>query len=488
MRAKAGGSNAAPLMQTVQAESISPWVKVQFTAGGTYITVGNESSPEFGHNAVIESFEYGNSDGQVCNIEISDQQGGEFNKFVDNIAKCIKSDDVRTQVTWGWTVSNCDGSPGKKIQSPILYVTPIKIDVSFAEGKIKYVFSCADLMQMVFVSRPDKVYGSDDQKMPLQEAIKALFNDTDPKITAKFLRVSPDGKSPPTEWTKFNKPDVVGKWPVDNQNKLSCAMKWLEPFMTDKGKGIHPTWSPTEKNTVIFWEDAAPDCENGAPPESIQPLGTFIVNGGNCSNVISFNPKISWIPALAKLSRGGSTSPMTGKPQEKSQKCNVQLGGEDNKDNTAGIQRAIPPTGAAIDNYGKEAGYYTDKSQNANAKAASYHVEGLAAIEADLVIQGDPSDYFCDIQRMIYKTVAIVVINPFHLAGGSFCGDWLAKPGCNNVMSNKNWLIKGVSHSIRIGSYTTTLKITLIAPGIDIKEGETLGGGNSGGYVPPGTC
>ena len=46
----------------------------------------------------------------------------------------------------------------------------------------------------------------------------------------------------------------------------------------------------------------------------------------------------------------------------------------------------------------------------------------------------------------------------------------------DNILSNKNWMIMGVNHQIKEGSYTTTLKLFLAVPGQQDEPGTTLGG------------
>ncbi|MGL1636394.1 hypothetical protein ACSTJT_23245, partial [Vibrio parahaemolyticus] len=80
---------------------------------------------------------------------------------------------------------------------------------------------------------------------------------------------------------------------------------------------------------------------------------------------------------------------------------------------------------------------------------------------------------------------SIVVINPFHIqdVGGEDCGEWLQAETCNAVLSNRQWLVLGTSHEIKEGSYTTTIKVRLDAPGTDISIGEPLGGDPDGHTV-----
>ena len=86
------------------------------------------------------------------------------------------------------------------------------------------------------------------------------------------------------------------------------------------------------------------------------------------------------------------------------------------------------------------------------------------------------------------KNVKIVFLNPFYVFSGGSCGDWLAAPACNEVLSNKAWIVKAIVHRISEGRFTTTLGLWLGSPGIDLDIGQPLGGAGSGGWVPPANC
>ena len=64
------------------------------------------------------------------------------------------------------------------------------------------------------------------------------------------------------------------------------------------------------------------------------------------------------------------------------------------------------------------------------------------------------------------------------------CGDWLADPICNDVLSNRAWLVRSVTHRISEGKFSTTFGVYLVTPGIDIDIDEPLGGVGSGGWKP----
>ena len=106
----------------------------------------------------------------------------------------------------------------------------------------------------------------------------------------------------------------------------------------------------------------------------------------------------------------------------------------------------------------------------------------LPAIKGELKIIGDPT--FNNPVFLTGKWVSIVVIDPYYIAGmdagGAASCEWLSKPNCNSVLSNKRWMILGADHQIQSGSYVTTLNVQLLTPNINIPADSDLGGDGCG--------
>jgi hypothetical protein len=189
--------------------------------------------------------------------------------------------------------------------------------------------------------------------------------------------------------------------------------------------------------------------------------------------VLDFNPKFNWLMGFNRFSRGGGTGgPSSGKAIEKD---NLDPKGCRLQTMDTGISQNICFHAQAIDSYGDDMVVETEKSDKAHRKA-NMLAEDIQPISAELVISGNPDHPFIDLKTMVGKACAIVVINPFHVFGKKGeCGDWLAKPGCNEVLSNKDWFIKGVQHSIKEGNYTTSLNVVLMPPDIALQT-RALGG------------
>lgn len=499
----------------LEAAALAPWVKITFPpmtgtgiagtqiitnidpAGKPDLTVGNNSNLPNNH-AAIKSFQYGTSDGAGAEVEIYDEEGGEFNLFVNKMVKVLS--DANTygcSIEWGWALGNCDGSMSVGPHSARHFFLIISVNIHYAAGGVLFKLELLDVMQPLFETRTREIISN----VSLKRAIEILFREkTNPKIpSVLFKRMkSPIGGGVPCnnlvningnvdiqsqnvdpkslEDFKFKGALEDGKtnWPCENQNPLACVREWLKDKMTDRDKGTIVFWNSTSPiPELIILEDPMPKCWSDLKSEQCaRSLGTYIVNGGNASPVLSFDPQIKF--TFATLARSGAvvdTQSVQGARTEPVNKCP-----ETNAD-----QR----TGAGQAHGGDETFVQMNDAFNiiygpGNIKLA---IRGVSAmdkankpyenIEAELRIQGDPS---LDNPLLLKgKTVSLVVINPFHLrnAGGntiisgSFneCPEWLIGPPCNQVLSNKNWIIGGVSHEIKEGSFTTTLKLRLPAPG-----------------------
>ena len=479
-----------------QAESFAPWVWVQFGEGAgenDKITVGNDSYKANPNTAIIKSFEVGFIDTPKTIIEIVDEAGGRMGALIDSIRKCATSAGEGTKIKcqFGWVYATCDGTK-QVIPSPLFKSQIMQTEVSYSEGKIKYMITGEALVPVFEGMREDNVKGEDDKQITIEEAINNLCN-LPPAIRVRYCEITNDGKLKDVKfkWKNFKEGGPKGTWQGDNMNRQSVITKWLEPFRLDDGsawgKGIIPFMNPQEYDELILLKDPTLNPEETKECTE-RSLGTFIVNGGKCSTVIEFTPTFNWIKGQANFSAGGGTSGAanTGSNFQEDKKVNQQ---EKDHGPTAGLQQQVTITQQAWNAYGPKNAYQeTMRSQQAHSKAHRLTDVAVQEIIADLKILGDPREPFCSIQAG--RIVSIVAINPFHIQGGSNkgCGDWLAIPGCNQILSNKAWLVVGVNHSIKEGSYTTTLKVQLNAPGQEQGSKEPLGGSGSGGKTVKNTC
>lgn len=447
----------------------SPYVAIGFSKlddnnFNPLITVGNESYPSANNSAIVSYFEFGSSNGTQLTVEITDVEGGAFTNFYDNVYKDTKDKgpSLVMRADWGWIIrESCDG-PGtlesvKSLPGGCPKIPVFNIETIFGNGVIKYVVTGNDVNQPVFASRGDKVLGSEKTPMPLKQAIIELFTKVKdggpllPSGNVKFFRAGSGGGS---EWEfKEGKEKPKGIWHLSQQNKVATAMRWISNHVTDKDKGIFPFYHAGE-NKMYFCEDVLPSCKSNSSVNDT--FASFIVNGGPRSSVISFNPKISWLGNLAlQFGRGGggggtvSTGTKTTEPDCQKEKLKAAGVTESVTTKTTGKT----PTAKAYEDQVMA----FNKNRRANTAIK-------AGIEAELRIIGEVSKgEFVYQSQYLNKYIELAVLNPFKFepSGGGGCLKYLTSDACNEELSSDKWQVKGVSHSIREGSFVTTMKIWL---------------------------
>jgi hypothetical protein len=475
----------------IDAASAAPVVIAQFQGGGFDILVGNESAPSFGHNASIKSMEYGTSDGHANTIEIVDVSGGVLSGLLDNIIKCAKKADIKeyhVRFKFGWVYTDCFSGAAQTLGLDFWVESAVAdIETNYKDGKIYYRVEATDTVNTYFDMKEDDVFGEDGKYMKLEEAIRKLC-DLPPKVNVKFCKKNPDGSivCGKTKWKGFPEGGPKAKWPADSKNKLATITEWLEPYQTEENKGFHVTWDNSQRNSIIIWESwEKKKCESMICGGGFVNLGTFLVNAGKCSNVIEFQPNFKIKNAFASMASGGETAGAhdggTELKETERPDCEKKQG-----KSTGTQQQITTPEHAIIAHGNVNATKEQSSAQNANARANQFWGI-LEPIDAELTIIGNPSyaEYISIPQ--IPRVCSVVAINPFHIAMGGPCGDWLALPGCNQVLSNKNWRVQGINHSIQAGSYSTTLKLALDVPEVNT-GGSELGGAGSNGYQPANLC
>jgi hypothetical protein len=460
---------------------LGPYVELDFTGqGGTTLKVGNKSNPPK-NTAVIKSFQYGQSDGVGAEVEVYDEEGGAFQRFVDKIARTPGEALTlyKARGRWGWIMQNCDGTT-RQVLSRYHWFAILSVDINFAGKGIIFKLELQDLMEPLFETRINKSY--DD--LTLKAAIQQMFRESNPPINdVRFLRFKNNGGGLATicqtgnsesqdpgsievvesnlEELKFNgdAETRTARWQCNNQTPLAAAREWVSRYRSERDdKGVIVFYdNKTPQPRLIFLEDPLPKCFTN-DTQCNRSIGTYIVNGGRHSPVLSFDPKIKFNFSAAARA-GASVSSESGRAEvQRGQPCPNNRGGATPG---AGSASMIQVTEDMNRLYGRnEAAREGNVSQAGNERAN----KTFENIEAELKIQGEPR--LDDPFAIRIRTVSIIVVNPFHLAQGrDTCPDWLVRPPCNPILSNKNWFMNGVSHEIKEGSYTTTIKLFLPAPG-----------------------
>lgn len=460
------------LVQPQEGAVYAPFVKLRFlTPGGgaRILTVGNKSSQPDNH-AAIKSFEYGFTVGQTgvgLKVEIIDQGGLMYRSIVDAINKSVRMalDDTKNcSCQFGWVITNCDGSHrvvSNEDTGRSLFFMPQKMQTQFENGIVKFTFEATSMVGRWADTRLTDNLGSEDNKMPLKQALRQLFMEYDPKVTDVQFRNKDGGE---LEFSNDdggpNGPKSV--WPMDQQNALAIARKWLSGLRTKDKKGILLLYDPTGP-TIIFKEDPSENQCCGS-----LNIGTFIVNGGNCSPVISFNPEIEWTKIGVPAAGGTPGSAATG-----DMKRIIQS----EKD----IERAGPQSGPTVQQH-EYMWRIPEEMALKNTEALAAHLEAntkyevKGGIEAELKLVGRPE--LGDPIDLVGKTASIIVINPFHISTENCT--WITTTNCNRILSNKRWMIKAANHQITNGSYITTLKVMLPQPNDAYNATDPLGGPGCG--------
>lgn len=463
--------NVRNIMDFPNVESMAPFIYATVTDEGknTTITVGNESSPytTVKNSASIKSMEYGFSSGVGCKIEIVDEDSSDNSAFGNFFKKIVHSKDTARyslEVKWGWVGSTCDDAPFFMQTAHRHQFALYKVNIHFDGGVNRFLLEGYDMGPSHFQSRGNKVYGTSDNPMPLKQAIRELLQDSCPPTKVQFLRRI-CGQSGAEEWHFKDFPDDNGPkdaWAAGSASPLDTIAAWISPFLTDQNKGVTVAWDDTGFTSdgstgepgYIIWENAE---SHDVPTCDERNIGTYIVNGGKCGSVLSFQPEIMWY--LAPLTRtGGHIDPNTSKLLRQDEETDT----EGDPCNYGSITTLTVPD-SAHRNFGRDSASIRARRADREHALANRQYDFAQPITAQLKIVGDPSH---DSPIQLYgATMGIVVINPFHITQkedtNDKCPEWLAASTCNCVLSSKEWRIMGAFHSIQDGSYTTTFKILL---------------------------
>jgi hypothetical protein len=218
--------------------------------------------------------------------------------------------NTRSSLRLGGVVDDCRGGPKVIGYNFWVFCQVANLEVNYTQGKIKYRIECTDSMNTSLMMREDEVFGEDGDPMHLEDAIRELCKNP-PECEVEFCEKQPDGstKCDGLDWKHFGLKGPKGVWECKGNNKLLTIREWLAPYQTSKEKGVFCKWDNSSQKKMQVWADWA--SSDPCIPLSCQPgmmqMGTFIVNGGKCSNVIEFQPSFQWINAFGALSSGGET-------------------------------------------------------------------------------------------------------------------------------------------------------------------------------------
>jgi len=479
-----------PLRLPMDHDSFAPFVvaifesKSEDNSGGMKITVGNDSYKQRPNTACIKSMEFGHMDKPQAILQIVDEAGGEFGLFVDALRKCGATNVASAvmQLKFGWVKSNCEGFGEQDTITFDGYIKMMmpQVEVSYGEGLIRYTIQATAIDAVTTNQRKDETYG---KAMRLTDAINKICEKNE--INVVYASVMADGsvkktyewppglsaEEAPWVWNVGGTDGPKGSWQGDNNDVLSTISNWITPYRTNDDKGIMMTFASMDYEELWLWQDpkiktTCTTYEAGQKSSDKRgSLGTFIVNGGKCSPVIRFDPKINFLQAQAARSTGGNPSGAENSaPVRPSDPGTAKTDGSCPQDKNIGPENQATITQNAKENYPPDIVHKeTLKSNMAHIEANMLTEFNISEIQAELTTIGMPTQEFVDHKLFQQAPVSIIVMNPFHISGdrNGGCGDWswLASSGCNEVLSDNQYRCEGVNHSIKEGSYTTTLKV-----------------------------
>lgn len=461
----------------VPGESFAPVIKAKIGRAGNYITVGNESYPSNENKAVIKSIDFGFVNQAEGRMEIVDEDGGAFSIWLNAVEKCMSrfvAAETKIVFQIGWVYTTCAGYSGMQL-SPEMESNILKIDSNLSNGLIRFVVKMSTANVVAENYRENNTYGQQEggKRMKLEDAISQLMLQC-PTMNVNFGYYDQSGKlqlgREKLEWLDNGKIVLGGPesfYQSNRLNRFDTIAHWVEPYRVKDGeldKGVVLINDPSKPNTLLILKDPTPSLRENNFVDNQRHLGTFIVNGGKCSNVLEFNPSFDVVSVLAQMSSGGNTKGGLSSDNELKETTKTDL--EKKQCDNAGVQQTITLTQQIEDTAGKDAPSETNKSQQAHIRANRlFDIQGTA-INAELRIVGSVNPTFFSF-KALGSLLSIVVINPFTIRGGKTgegCGDFLKRAECHPYFSNRKYMLQGVDHSVKEGSFVTTLKVTLAAP------------------------
>ena len=491
-----------------------------------YVATGNFKGGGDSRNAFIKSFDFSIRQSYGGTLEIVDTSGRDFIGFYNTIYKnrCwnIQTEDgedqaVRTDeifivsINVGYIFVNSEGVrvvyqpflnspsaalPGRPM-GPYMnfYLTTVDVSVSGNIWKYTLHLSAAD-GPLSNDTVNDRV-GAPGQTVPFLRAAEIFLDGSCPpkQVFANPNAVKKDNVlivKPPQGvnggWDSTGEkgagsdPNATkpGVFPGYNLSPLDAIRKNMDTFVTRENKGVFMMYpSGANSNALYLVQADSVFCvqrrgQLAAQCGNFPFLGTYVVNGGDFSPVIRFDPKITFVGAPRKFSggQGGGGANIQAAVQQTSS-CDPQEETEMEQQissSTTGGQRIVLNGAVANDAWNKTPPKDLPKLQ-AQAAAGALRAEVASkpflqgSITARMTIQGDPRLLWS--LNVIGSVLKIIFINPFTIAtlGEPQLGgvtDWLATPLINSVISDGYYLVQGADHHVSEGSWTTELQLTQV--------------------------
>jgi hypothetical protein len=447
---------------------------------GLYVSsgVGNKCTTDC--NITLKSLQVGvggeGSSGHKIVAEIIDERGGSLKSWFDKLLNDRSRAETAYKMVcrFGWVAKGAGASGGQACQdasatgtsvitsSGLIYAAPRDLRVKFEGGRTKFEIEGTDMTEWREQDLDSRAYGTERDKWTFRRALNRLMRDHEVNIVTnparmRFKVAGILGFSSVTE----DGPSLV--WPLNGQGTLAVLHDWIRLLTTESGKGIFITSNAArDGRSFTLWEDTVNYRNRGLCEEQFQcsrdrVIGHYVVNGGNCSPVISFTPEF----AFDFQGSSGLTRSVEGNNVDlnKFPKCPGSTGN--------GPELHIGINRQALDALGPN--YCGDGLK----RAVEAHIRANRTqlpIKADLKVQGDPR--ITHQNCFIGKYVSLVVYGAYYAnrVEGDQCPAWTGlfnEPGiaaspCVDFLSAPDWMVMGMDHSIRDGTFHTTYTLRLI--------------------------
>jgi hypothetical protein len=501
----------------------------------TEITTGNISQPGNPElcKAAIKSFQYGwgaVESGNTCKIIITDEVGSSLKAWFERIFKNPSIDQItkpqgvyKMRVQWGWIISGESGdcpsdmtlvgepfcvgpsfygttiipapslpnnstAPNRLICSPVVWFLPDELKVNYNGNKITFEITGIDLLKRSAEQPSALSFGTEGNKVHFKDAVKSLANTSLPPFDVVFKQIDENGNVADMQFfvpagVAAGSPDLgtkgpLGVWNANEMSPLQTIRQWINSnavraksyFIDGQGVGIAVNFDPVNRQAIL-WADAHPACQRTI--DSSTRLKAIYINTGKCSPVLNFTPSTRY-NFLSAAAAGGSSSPVYGrqsKMSDQQQLTQCKLVSRGRRAQSVASNSAMTGMGGA-----------NAQQQVQIAVAENWRATYLQySIEAELRVQGDPSDFLCGPLAGYGRTIAIILNSPFYLEDleGWDCPVWKQTPtsSCSLPFTSNAWFINGVDHQIMDGKYVTTYKVILFPVASDLNAG-TLSGNN----------
>jgi hypothetical protein len=514
---------------------LAPYVEITFLKFGlTFynnawkqfsISVGNDSSILLDNTASIQSFTYSAGQAYSVTFEIFDTDGGNFDKVYSSIQsiRCENKGDTNksgaaalNDVSWDWGWIGLDQNgvarpifassasklivpgcgDGINVENRKKYGTlnNINVSVDSKTGLFKYKINVMDAGQVEYQPvKVENVFGKEDAPMGLKDAMSKIMTGIcgetaikNPNVKFLLAKVKNDGSLDCESFKPKDGGDAgpKGVWPALGLSPHDAVTEWKNNFVSANGKGSIHGVIPTNPPTILLVtlpENVDPSQINKANQNSkvktkeldpTKAYATYVVNGGNNSSVLSFEPKFYYAQSIGDVGSGGNSGGPVGPPQGVGQNPTAS---STNVSEKTGPQVRIPVR--YYDTYNTAPQNVLQQKADSYLKQAKTMglMENLCSYEADLTIQGDPIRY-CDFWGNCgWASIGIIFVNPFQLSkspqneneGLQPDVQWIAPDVCSKRLS-RLMCLRSVTHNISGGKYTTTLN--LLDAGLLTKE------------------